>query len=223
MTGMYNVLAKLREFENRRVRSADHEHDADSDSVRTADPTKMGTTEIALTKKEKTIHEQGLVSVLKQIHDDLDKAVFDAYGWSHDLSDEEILEKLVELNHQRAEEEANGKIRWLRPEFQDPNYEKKQQSKFPLPAGGEGQGEGAAAKKTKATKSKPATKKKKQPWPKTLPERITAVRSALADHGQPAEVSEIAKLFSRAKKDVVEELLETLVTVGQARATDDGR
>ncbi len=30
-----------------------------------------------LTPKEKTIHEQGLVSVLKQLHDDLDKAVRD--------------------------------------------------------------------------------------------------------------------------------------------------
>ena len=34
-----------------------------------------------LTDKEKVTHEQGLVSVLKQIHDDLDAAVFDAYGW----------------------------------------------------------------------------------------------------------------------------------------------
>ena len=50
ITGMYNVLEKLRSGE-------------------------------ALTDKEREIHEQGLVSVLKQIHDDLDAAVFDAYGW----------------------------------------------------------------------------------------------------------------------------------------------
>ena len=31
----------------------------------------------ALTDKEQTIHERGLVSVLKQIHDDLDAAVFE--------------------------------------------------------------------------------------------------------------------------------------------------
>jgi hypothetical protein len=35
----------------------------------------------ALTDKEKTSHEQGLVSVLRQIHDDLAAAVFEAYGW----------------------------------------------------------------------------------------------------------------------------------------------
>ena len=39
-----------------------------------------------LTKKEQTTHEQGLVSVLQQIHDDLDAAVFDAYGWPTSLS-----------------------------------------------------------------------------------------------------------------------------------------
>lgn len=192
----------------------------------------------ALTAKEKTIHEQGLVSVLKQIHDDLDNAVFDAYGWPHDLSDEEILERLVALNHERAEEEAQGKIRWLRPEFQDPNYQKKQQAKLalpadatgtdrksPLPGGGEGPrgypGEGAGRKSKQTPKSK--EKLKKQPWPKTLPERITAVRSALVDQGQPADAKEVAKLFKGAKSDTVEELLETLIAVGQARLTDDGR
>ena len=35
-----------------------------------------------LTAKEKVIHEQGLVAVLKTLHDELDRAVLDAYGWS---------------------------------------------------------------------------------------------------------------------------------------------
>ncbi|MBA4032955.1 MAG: SAM-dependent methyltransferase, partial [Planctomyces sp.] len=64
MTGMYNVLERLRSGE-------------------------------PLTAKEKVVHEQGLVSVLKQIHDDLDAAVFEAYGWPVTLTDEEILERLV--------------------------------------------------------------------------------------------------------------------------------
>ena len=44
----------------------------------------------ALTAKERQVHEQGLVSVLKQLHDELDLAVFDAYGWPSTLTDEEI-------------------------------------------------------------------------------------------------------------------------------------
>jgi hypothetical protein len=36
----------------------------------------------SLTAKEKSIHDQGLVAVLRQIHDELDEAVLEAYGWS---------------------------------------------------------------------------------------------------------------------------------------------
>ena len=35
-------------------------------------------------------------------HRKLDDAVLDAYGWPHDLSDEEILSRLLALNLQRA-------------------------------------------------------------------------------------------------------------------------
>lgn len=72
-----------------------------------------------LRDKDKLIHEQGLVSTLAQIHDELDAAVFDAYGWSRDLTDGQLLEELVALNTERAQEEGRGLIRWLRPELQD--------------------------------------------------------------------------------------------------------
>ncbi len=36
---------------------------------------------LTLTAKEKQIHDQGLVTVLRQIHDELDEAVLEAYGW----------------------------------------------------------------------------------------------------------------------------------------------
>ncbi|HAT09062.1 MAG TPA: hypothetical protein DCS97_00335 [Planctomycetes bacterium] len=74
----------------------------------------------ALTAKEKTIHEQGLCSVLKDLHDRLDAAVADAYGWPVDLPDDELLARLVALNAERAAEEAAGTIRWLRPDYQIP-------------------------------------------------------------------------------------------------------
>jgi len=85
-----------------------------------------------LLPKDKTLHEQGLVSVLQSLHDELDAAVLQAYGWS-DLGavpwadeparaawTEALLQRLVALNAQRAAEEAAGTVRWLRPEFQDP-------------------------------------------------------------------------------------------------------
>jgi len=38
-------------------------------------------------------------------HKRLDEAVFAAYGWKSDLSDEEILERLLALNLERAKRE----------------------------------------------------------------------------------------------------------------------
>lgn len=67
-----------------------------------------------LNAKEKTIHGQGLVTVLKQIHDDLDAAVFDAYGWPADLGDDDIL-------------------RWLRPEYQAPDAVPPEQTQIAEP------------------------------------------------------------------------------------------
>ena len=34
----------------------------------------------------------------------LDRAVLDTYGWAHDISNEEILERLLALNMERAGE-----------------------------------------------------------------------------------------------------------------------
>jgi len=39
---------------------------------------------------------------LQLVHEKLDHAVLDAYGWPHDLSDEAILERLLALNLERA-------------------------------------------------------------------------------------------------------------------------
>ncbi len=35
-------------------------------------------------------------------HQQLDRAVLDAYGWPHDLSDDDILARLLDLNLARA-------------------------------------------------------------------------------------------------------------------------
>jgi hypothetical protein len=109
LTGMYNVLEKLRRGE-------------------------------ALNAKDKAIHEQGLVSVLKSLHDELDAAVLDAYGWSDlapqlaahadaaqkAVAEEAVLVRLVALNAERAAEEAKGHIRWLRPDYQQPTAQPRQ-------------------------------------------------------------------------------------------------
>ncbi|MGB8841736.1 MAG: type IIL restriction-modification enzyme MmeI, partial [Aliidongia sp.] len=72
----------------------------------------------ALTIEEERINAEGLVLILRELHDRLDALVFDAYGWPATLTDDEILARLVALNAERAAEEKRGLVRWLRPDYQ---------------------------------------------------------------------------------------------------------
>jgi hypothetical protein len=155
-----------------------------------------------LADPERGIHDRGLVGVLRRLHDDLDKAVFAAYGWPADIGDDDLLARLVALNRERAEEEFRGKIRWLRPEFQ---------------AGI------AAAPAQREMEVAPALAAARQSWPRDLPEQFKAVRDALVAGGAPAAAEQVAARFVRARRDRVAEVLATLVSLGQARETDPGR
>jgi len=59
--------------------------------------------------------------VFKDLHDKLDTAVLQAYGLEPGQSTDALLAHLVALNARRAAEEQQGRIRWLRPEFQNPD------------------------------------------------------------------------------------------------------
>ena len=167
-----------------------------------------------LTEKEKFVHDRGLVSTLKSLHDDLDAAVSAVYGWPASLTDPEILERLVALNAERAAEEARGVIHWLRPEYQA----KGQQGltlPFTLPAN--------LGKPQKKAKAAPAKRKGKAAWPKTLPERMHAVETALHAAAAPIAPAELAAQFARAKPADVAEILKTLETFGRARKAGEGK
>jgi hypothetical protein len=63
----------------------------------------------------------------------------------------------------------------------------------------------------------------KLPWPKTLAEQAQAVRAALSTIAIPADAITLARTFKSAKTDRIEDILETLASLGQARALPDGR
>lgn len=204
LTGMYNVLEKLRAG-------------------------------APLEPKERTIHEQGLVSILKQLHDELDLAVLDAYGWQ-DLAplmeavhgnapaaaagaadrdeaaralDEALLGRLVALNAERAAEERRGLVRWLRPDFQQPAAA--------APA--------AAQEEIDLGEARPAAPAaERRPWPKDLTQQVHAVTAALAAAGAPLTEAELAAPFTARGnwRRRLGNILEMLVTLGRARQ-EDGR
>lgn len=191
MTDMYNVLEKMRSGET-------------------------------LTAKEKSVNDQGLVSILRELHDELDRTVFSAYGWD-DLAtqlvglpgattpfpakgeaqahaENELLTRLVDLNAQRAAEEARGQIRWLRPEFQNPSAATgMHQAQVEME-------EDAAV--TVATQGKAN-------WPKNMREQVAAVRSAL--HQTSLSAQDIAQRFKRSPVVAVQSVLDALEDLGMVQ------
>jgi len=188
LTGMYNVLEKLRHGE-------------------------------PLTPKDKLIHDQGLVSLLQQLHDDLDAAVFAAYGWVRGgrpdttLTDAEILERLVHLNAQRADDEKRGIIHWLRPEYQSVGQRAKGEESPEIPLKPKKPAKAKSGSKPSALRSTPA----KQPWPKTLADRIRAVEAALHAAGAPVTAADLSKHFTSTQPAALQEILESLAALGRAR------
>ena len=61
-----------------------------------------GATEAELSRRTLTNLYNQRPTWLELVHRKLDHAVLDAYGWPHDLSDEEVLSRLLGLNLQRA-------------------------------------------------------------------------------------------------------------------------
>jgi hypothetical protein len=156
-----------------------------------------------LTAEERMSYDAGLVGILGELHEELNAAVFAAYGWPASLTDEEILGNVEALNERRRAEEVSGVIRWLRPEFQAPN-ELAVQTAFT----GLAPVEAAAAAR------------RKQPWPVTLTEQVRAIKNALRT--APLQTpQQIASGFKPASWTRVTEILETLTALGQTRQVED--
>jgi hypothetical protein len=205
----------------------------------------------ALTAKDKVIHDDGLVAVLKSLHDELDRAVLTAYGWQdlvplmdivngvvqgesrtgatispRDAAKQELnatlLSRLVALNHERAAEEKAGTVRWLRPEYQAPQATPPASSGFLKPQPMQ------ASLDVDISQDDPSATDSKRAWPdgaQVLAAQIRAVADVLATSDQPLAATEIAKLFGKRAtfQATLRPLLESLEAMGRARQTGDGK
>jgi hypothetical protein len=163
----------------------------------------------ALTDNDESVRERAMVDTLRDLHDDLDRAVFEAYGWPATLTDDEILTHLVELNAKRAQEEAKGKVRYLRPDFQ---------AGLPVAPTKAPEVPAKAAKPTRSAKVD-ATK-----WPTDVFERVGAVVRALQGRDEAVGAEVVAATFTGATVDeVVMALRNAAAAQLVARiVTDDG-
>lgn len=156
-----------------------------------------------LTRQDHHIYDAALIGILRELHDSIDGAVLDAYGWPHHLTTDELLARIVALNAERRAEEAAGHIRWLRPEFQAPAVS------VPVARPLEGFAEEAPA----------TAPRRKQPWPSGIPDQFRAVKDSLRTG--PVTAQQIASGFRPASRRRISEILATLTALGQARAEGD--
>ncbi|MDB9362311.1 hypothetical protein PN509_18685 [Nodularia spumigena CS-588/02] len=148
------------------------------------------------TDADRKYNDKALISILKSIHDELDEAVFAAYGWSQNSSDNEILTQLVALNAERAAEERNNLIRWLRPEYQAPHEVNTQE---PIPG-------------ITTTAETTITPTEQKPFPKKAKEQLAAIRDLLRTSGGEWTLEQVMKQFkvTQRQKQVINNHLESL-------------
>ena len=165
-----------------------------------------------LTPADEDVKTRGLVLVLKDLHEKIDIATAEAYGWPANLSDEQILERLVALNAERAREEAAGYVRWLRPDYQIPRFAKE--------AAAPQSGDLDLAEATeKAETAKPA-------FPTDRYEQPLAIEAVLAAAGRPMDAEELSRAFKRGGKRIeprIEHVLTTLTRYGRVIALENKR
>jgi hypothetical protein len=184
LTGLYNVLERLRA------------------GVQPGD----------LDPKERRIFDDGLVLIIKELHDRLDAAVAEAYGWPVDLAEEEVLANLVALNRERVKEEKRGLVRWLRPDYQIPRFgsdkEKAEQLEADL---------GGAAE--------PAARAAKPSFPVADADQTPAVFNMLIETGGAMNGADIAARFKQGQKvrPAVASVLMALYRMGLISTSDGGR
>jgi hypothetical protein len=185
MTGMYNVLERLY----------------------------SGVAIDQLTIAERRIFDDGHVLILRELHDNLNAAVAAAYGWPTDLSDEDIVTRLVALNKERAEEEARGLVQWLRPEYQVPRFGTPQEkAEFDLFGVAPGQEvEEVAVPKTA--------------FPTDDVAQTAAVMAALAASQAPLAAEAIAISFRQGRRILVkvQAVLAALTRMGFVSTADGGK
>lgn len=183
LTGLYNALEKL----------------------------KAGTIPDALAPDDRRIFDDGLVLIMKEYHDEIDAAVAAAYGWPVDLSDNDILARLVALNQQRVQEEAAGNVRWLRPEYQIPRYGSAK-DRLDLTGGAMNAATAQAASTAKRS------------FPTNEHEQTAAVLSALATATMPMTPTALAAIFRQGRRVLpqIEAVLSALTRIGGLVHSQDG-
>lgn len=169
------------------------------------------------------------MSVLKSLHEELDAAVLQAYGWSdleaaladHTQAEgraaavETLLERLLALNARRAAEEAAGTVRWSRPDFLQLCAATQRSLDI-----GDASAEEVEAVEAEAPAAAPV---ERRPWPAGLPEQIKAVAEVIAASPRAFGLADLEQRFTARGRwrDRLPTIVDTLEALGRVRRMAD--
>lgn len=150
---------------------------------------------------------RGQIDILCALHTQLDAAVARAYGWAANLPEEEVIARLVALNHARHRAERAGTVLWLRPDFQLPR------------AGFEQLGARAEAAEAIGARTVPA---RKPVFPRDAIGQTAAVLEIL--RRAPSSAADIAGLFTQGRRAIprIEATLRALGRLGHVSVGREG-
>ena len=120
-----------------------------------------------------------------------------SYGWDAGLSAAALLTRLAALNAVRAAEERQDVVKFIRSAYQDPSDVV--------------QGELLKAGASQAADAA------RPPFPRKLADQSQVVRQLLRNVARPMTPQQVTKSFKGVRADRVEEVLEMLAAMGQAR------
>jgi len=207
---------------HRKTRQAEHPQLTLTQMYNVLDKLRSGKT---LNHNDERIKNDGLVLVLKDLHDQLDTLVFEAYGWPIDLDDEEILTRLVELNKERAAEEKEGKVRWLRPEYQIPRFGSEAERARLEEERRRAREEALFAERQPSLDLEDSLQEMKPRYPTgdELAETAAVIR-VMATAEEPLSISAICSYFSQGRQveKRVASTVFALARLGHLTSTDDG-
>jgi hypothetical protein len=162
----------------------------------------------SLTEAEREVHELAACGTLRDLHDELDRAVAKAYGWTWPEKPAVILERLVTLHDLRSQEERVGKVRWLRPEYQSVRFREQTEAERAVLDAKEGSSFAVTAPLARV------------PWPGDAISQITALSALVAT--RTITVDEVMSHFSGARRELVVRHLETLAILGEVTLVGEG-
>ncbi len=211
LTGLYNVLEKLRRQEPLNAKEKTlHEH---------------GLVSVLL-----TLHTE-LDKAVLQAYGWPDLApIPHADDTARQAWTDTLLQRLVDLNTRRAAEEAAGTVRWLRPEFQDPARRSASAPTHPEPVPQQTRLPGLPDPTPETPTDDPsdtptaaiAAPASRQPWPAGLPQQTRLLADTLAASPVPLTLTQLAERFTGRGpwKKSLPTLLEVLESIGRAQRVE---